>query len=187
MNSKKGYRVLFHLMNSLFWFLLATSVIGAMITTYILFDSSILKEISGIHFAISEGVLGINLDNYTPDVQLLQFTMVCAIIVMFFVTMMFWNFRVLFENASKGFIFVDSSTKSIFSIGIILLIQSFASSLPKVYIAAKMTPFVHITNGSFKVSYSINELLFITAIFILFLGVFFKQAVAIAQENELTV
>ncbi|MBU3570050.1 DUF2975 domain-containing protein [Priestia aryabhattai] len=190
MGSESVYCIIFHFMNLLFWGFVTLTGMATICTAGLLFDSSILKEVEdspGAHYSISDGVLGITLNNYIPDTQVLQFLLICAVIVMIFITAMFWNFRVLFKNASKGHIFVSSNTKSIFSIGIILFIQSFASGFPKVYIATKITPFIHIADGSFKISYSVNVILLIAAIFILFLGMFFKKAVGIAQENELTI
>ncbi|MGG0533431.1 DUF2975 domain-containing protein [Priestia aryabhattai] len=190
MSSRNGYRIIFNIMNFLFWAHLVVTGIALICTTGLLIDSSILKEAKespNFHYSISDGVLGINLNNYVPDVQILQFLMMCVVVIMIFIAIIFWNFRVLFKNVSKGDLFVNSNTKSIFCIGIILLIQSFASGFPKAYIATKITPFVHIADGSFKISYSVNGILLIAAIFILFLGVFFKKAVEIAQENELTI
>lgn len=185
MNKKNGYRILFYLVNTLFWLNVFSSCMIGLMIIYFKFDDSILQN-SSFNVSLAKGLLHIHFNEY-PGTKLAQLAILSGFISSVFSIAMLWSFKTLFRNAAKGVIFTSSNTKAIFSIGIILLIGSIISKVPSFYIATKLAPLVHLTNATLNISYSIDKTLFIASVFILLLGAFFKKAVKIAEENELTV
>ncbi len=185
MKRTNGYRILFYLVNTLFWFNIFVAGIMGIMVIYLQFDDSILQN-SSFNLSLGKGLFDVKL-NEIPDTKLVQIWIVALLISCFLSIAMLWNFKVLFKNAAKGIIFVSSNTKAIFATGIIFLIGSFAAGIPKFFIAAKLAPLLNLKHGTITISYSIDGILFIAAVFILLLGAFFKKAVAIAQESELTI
>ncbi|TJZ36678.1 DUF2975 domain-containing protein [Priestia megaterium] len=185
MKRTNGYRILFYLVNTLFWFNIFVAGFTACVIIYFHYDDSILQNTS-FNVSLGKGLVDVNMHEY-PDTKLIQLLIVASFISCILSSAMLWNFKVLFKNAAKGSIFVSSNTKAIFAMGIIFLIGSFAAGVPKFFIAAKLAPLLNVKHGTITISYSIDGILFIAAVFILLLGAFFKKAVAIAQENELTI
>jgi len=179
------YRIISYIMNFLFWCNLIGVALVAAFSIFLSVDSSILK--GGNEVQASLGVLNFNLKGYESNLNLGLVEVIILGIGGGFSTIMFWNFKILFSNAANDILFVESNTKAVFTIGIVLLISSLVSDIPKVYLANQLAPFIHLTKGNLEISYSMNSPLFVAAIFIILLGFFFKKAVKIVRENELTI
>ena len=185
MKRTNGYQIIFYLINTLFWFNVFIAGLISFMIIYLQFDDSFLQN-SSFNISLGKGLFDINL-NEISDTKLVQLWILSILISCFLSIVTLWNFKVLFRNAAKGIIFVPSNTRAIFATGTIFLIGSFLAGVPKFFIATKLAPLFNFKHGTITISYSIDGILFTAAIFILLLGAFFKKAVTIAQENELTI
>ncbi|MFJ7744628.1 DUF2975 domain-containing protein [Peribacillus sp. NPDC097295] len=183
MKKTNMYLILSFVMNMLFWITVVILFLVIAAISVVSIDSSILQEKGNLQMHI--GVFDFHLTEVSPYLALMKGILFGIGGV--FSAVMFWNFKVLFRNTGNGQLFVRSNAKAIFTIGTIMLISSLVSNIPKVYVANKVAPRIHLTHGNLDIVYSVNTPLLYSSIFILLLGVFFNKAIKIAKENELTI
>lgn len=138
-------------------------------------------EAGVLSFAIPENLVE---DGFavTPLFFITSITLSGAILVLLFNTMK------IFSNLKKQAIFIPKNASYIRNIGWIVIILSVIKNIPEfIQIWGLRTQMDSIMNVSFSVVYELDFGLLFSGLSILAIALIFKQAVKIAEENQLTI
>ena len=103
------------------------------------------------------------------------------------VSFLLWKTCIFFKNISEEKIFVIQNAKAIIHSGIALGLAAFFTNIPSLMLSMKLLPYISFSQGKILVDYHFNIELFVASIAVLVLGMIFRKAVYIAQENEFTI
>ncbi|MFC0560810.1 DUF2975 domain-containing protein [Halalkalibacter alkalisediminis] len=117
----------------------------------------------------------------TPLVQLLS--MIQVLLILF----LLYNLLVFFRNLSKGNIFTYSNANSIIQCGVLISIMALFQEIVPIVLAKDIVPYLTYSQGEVALSFTIPFGYFIASIAIITLGIIYKKAVKIAEEQQLTI
>lgn len=163
-----------------FTFVMVVVILSSMLVSAVMLFR---PEISSVNYSINLGVLVFQ----SNEIIVSNLFLIPLTLNVLLITLLIWNIRCFFKNLSKKSIFVIQNAKLITSTGIILVIMSVTANLAPFIAVQSLVPYLHNSLGEIVINYSVRWELVMGAIPVIVLGILFKEAVKIAQENELTI